>query len=161
MRTGSNPGFASTFFALCVIGSRGFLISQPRLSTTSATTPTGRQRCELTRLALTPPRKSSSGAGTGSAAAGGDDSGQTSRFGGADDILKTSSSMTRAPLRITPNFQPRDERRSNADMDRDIAYGAFLTEEGLDIAGKLSSRRVRIRGKRLRWRCPAFTGMLC
>ncbi|CAN0009772.1 unnamed protein product, partial [Hapterophycus canaliculatus] len=114
--------------------SEGFLISLPRLSTTAATTPTGRQRCKVTRLALTPPRKSRNGAGAGSAAAGGDDGGQTSRFGGADDILKTSSSMTRAPLRITPNFQPRDERRPNADMDRDIAYGAFLTEEGLDIA---------------------------
>lgn len=138
MRAGSNPGFASTFLALCVIRSEGFLISLPRLSTTAATTtPTGHQRRKVTRLSLTPPRKSSNGAGAGSAAAGGDDGGPTSRFGGADDILKTSSRMTRAPLRITPNFQPRDERKSSADMDRDIAYGAFLTEEGLDIAGEL------------------------
>lgn len=44
--------------------------------------------------------------------------------------------MTRAPLRITPNFQPQEKRRPKTDVKKDLTYGAFLTEESLDIAGK-------------------------
>lgn len=89
-------------------------------------------------MALTPPRKpNSSGAGAGSAAAGGDENGNTP-FGGADDMLKTSSRIARAPLRITPNFQPQDKRRPKTKEQRwDLTHGAFLTEESFDIAGEL------------------------
>lgn len=46
--------------------------------------------------------------------------------------------MTRAPLRITPNFQRQEKRRPKTDVENDLTYGAFLTEESLDIAGKRS-----------------------
>ena len=71
-----------------------------------------------------PPRKS--GGGGGSAAARGEE-------GGAGDASKR---MSRAPLRITPNFQPQEERRPKTSADQDNAYGAFLTEESFDIAGE-------------------------
>lgn len=71
-----------------------------------------------------PPPKS--GGGGGSAAARG-------KEGGAGDVSKR---MSRAPLRITPNFQPQEERRPKTSADQDNTYGAFLTEESFDIAGE-------------------------
>lgn len=71
-----------------------------------------------------PPRKS--GGGGGSAAAGGEENG----------VGDASKRMSRAPLRITPNFQPQEERRRNSSADQDNTYGAFLTEESFDIAGE-------------------------
>lgn len=108
--------------AALVVGSEGFLVNVPRLST-AGTTPTGR-RCRAPRLALTPPGKPGSGAGAGSAAAGGEESGKTT----------SNKKIARAPLRITPNFQPQEKRRPKTDVRRDMAYGAFLTEKSFDIA---------------------------
>lgn len=115
--------------AVLVIGSEGFLASVPRLPT-AVTAPTGR-RCRAPRLALTPPGKPGSGAGAGSAAAGGEENGKTSG----------NNPITRAPLRITPNFQPQEKRRPKTDVRRDMAYGAFLTEKSFDIAGEFTCRR--------------------
>lgn len=109
-------------------GAEGFITSLPRLPTRDITPTPG--RCRVPRLALTPPRKPNAGAGAGSAAAGGDDN------GGANDVLKSTSEITRAPLRITPNFQPQEKRRPKTFVDQDITYGAFLTEESFDIAGE-------------------------
>lgn len=119
--------------------------SLPRLSegflglSTTATTSTDQQRSRVPRLALIPPRKPN-GAGAGSAAAGGDETGKPPRFG-ADDMLTTSSRIARAPLRITPNFQPQEKRRPKTDEHWDITHGAFLTEENFDIAGELIKRK--------------------
>lgn len=120
----------SAVSAALVVASEGFLGSVPRLST-AATTPAGR-RCRVPRLALTPPGKrgSGAGAGAGSAAAGGEESGKTA----------SSNRITRAPLRITPNFQPQEKRRPKTDVHRDMAYGAFLTEKSFDIAGESVQR---------------------
>ncbi|CBJ33765.1 expressed unknown protein [Ectocarpus siliculosus] len=107
-------------------GAQGFITSLPRLPTRDITPTPG--RCRVPRLALTPPRKPNTGAGAGSAAAGGDDN------GGANDVLKSTSGITRAPLRITPNFQPQEKRRPKFNVDKDVTYGAFLTEESFDIA---------------------------
>lgn len=108
-------------------GAEGFITSLPRPTRDITPTP---GRCRVPRLALTPPRKPNTGAGAGSAAAGGDDN------GGANDVLKSTSGITRAPLRITPNFQPQEKRRPKTFVDKDITYGAFLTEESFDIAGE-------------------------
>ncbi|CAM9503137.1 unnamed protein product [Ectocarpus fasciculatus] len=107
-------------------GAEGFITSLPRLPTRDITPTPG--RCRVPRLALTPPRKPNAGVGAGSAAAGGDDN------GGANDVLKSTSEITRAPLRITPNFQPQEKRRPKTFVDQDMTYGAFLTEESFDIA---------------------------
>ncbi|CAM9293221.1 unnamed protein product [Ectocarpus sp. 4 AP-2014] len=112
--------------ALLFLGAEGFITSLPRLPTRDITPTPG--RCRVPRLALTPPRKPNTGAGAGSAAAGGDDN------GGANDMLKSTSGITRAPLRITPNFHPQEKRRPKTFVDKDITYGAFLTEESFDIA---------------------------
>eukprot|EP00903_Cladosiphon_okamuranus_P018228 g16767.t1 len=112
---------AAAVSAALVVGAEGFLGNAPRLSTT-ATKPTGR-RCRAPRLALTPPGKPGNGAGAGSAAAGGEEGGNTA----------SNSGITRAPLRITPNFQPQEKRRPKTDVHRDVAYGAFLTEKSFDI----------------------------
>lgn len=114
------------------------LANLPRLSEgfgspTTSTTSTGPQRCRVPRMALTPPPKPNT------AAAGGDENGKTSF--GPDDMLTTSSRITRAPLRITPNFQPQEKRRPKTDERWDITHGAFLTEESFDIAGELVKRR--------------------
>lgn len=84
----------------------------------------------MTRLALTPPGKPGSGAGAGSAAASGEENGKTS----------SDNQIARAPLRITPNFQPQEKRRPKTDVRRDMAYGAFLTEKSFDIAGEFVQR---------------------
>lgn len=119
-----NTYLLSAISAALVIGSEGFLGSVHRLST-AVTTPTGR-RCRVPRLALTPPGKPGSGVGAGSAAAGGEENGKTA----------SNNRITRAPLRITPNFQPQEKRRPKTDVRRDMAYGAFLTEKSFDIAGE-------------------------
>ena len=118
----------SAVSAALFVGSEGFLGSVPRLSTAS-TVATDR-RCRAPHLALTPPGKPGSGAGAGSAAAGGEENGKTAR----------NNRITRAPLRITPNFQPQEKRRPKTDVHRDMAYGAFLTEKSFDIAGELVQR---------------------
>lgn len=46
--------------------------------------------------------------------------------------------ITRAPLRITPNFQPQDKRRLKNDSSGDSS-GAFLTDESFDMSGKSCS----------------------
>lgn len=114
-------------FAALVVRSDGFLgVSViPRLPPSAAATTSSSQRCRVVRLALTPPQKPNSGAGAGSTAAGGEDGAEAS----------APSRITRAPLRITPNFQPQEKRRPKTEY-RDITYGAFLTEESFDIAGE-------------------------
>jgi len=120
-------------FAALVVRSDGFLGGSvvPRLRPSAAATASSGQRCRVVRLALTPPRKPNSGAGAGSAAAGGEDGAEAS----------APSRITRAPLRITPNFQPQEKRRPKTEY-RDITYGAFLTEESFDIAGERCLRFV-------------------
>lgn len=113
-----------------VLGVQGFFLGQlTRLPTTTRQRgPSSARRCRAPRLAVMPPGKP--GGGAGSAAAGGDDNG--AGFGGDG-----KNRITRAPLRITPNFQPQEKRRPKTVADdEDIAYGAFLTEESFDIAGE-------------------------
>lgn len=87
------------------------------------------RRCiRVPRLSVTPPGKSNGG----TAAAGSEESGGT--FAGEE-----GRGIRRAPLRITPNFQPQENRRPKTDVESDpITYGAFLTEQSFDIAGELA-----------------------
>ena len=111
--------------ALLSLGTEGFLgpLSIPPAVTDQRGT-ASTSRCRAPRLSAMPPRKS--GGGGGSAAAGGEENG----------VGDASKRMSRAPLRITPNFQPQEERRRNSSADQDNTYGAFLTEESFDIAGE-------------------------
>lgn len=121
--------------ALCwscfaTLGAQGFLTPRARLPTPGAGGggSSGR-RCRAARLAVTPPGKPGGGGAGSSAAAGGGEDG--AGFGAEDQ-----KRISRAPLRITPNFQPQEKRRPKTSVDRDITYGAFLTEESFDIAGE-------------------------
>lgn len=137
-----SPRHAKTYllpaaFSALVVRCDGFLGGSvvPRLPSSAAAATSSSQRCRVVRLALTPPQKPNSGAGAGSTAAGGEDGPEAS----------APSRITRAPLRITPNFQPQEKRRPKTEY-RDITYGAFLTEESFDIAGEHCFRCFQIPG---------------
>lgn len=73
----------------------------------------------MIELGISPPGKSGS-----SSAAAADENGS----GLGDE----SRRITRAPMRITPNFQPRDEHHPKYDATRD-QDGVFLTDQGFEI----------------------------
>ena len=109
----------------CFVGPLARLpVSTGRVSQISA------RRCRIPRLSSF---KRGRSAGSALAAAA---EGEETGTGLGLEAESKRRRITRAPLRITPNFEPRDKRKSNADAESDVPYGVFLTEESLVIAGE-------------------------
>lgn len=119
------------FCTLCFVVLRetqGFLRAKTRII--PSRTGCSARRYIRARLGGTPPGKR----GKRGAAAAEEEGGGAF---GADD----STRIRKAPLRITPNFQPHDKRRPKTAVIRDITNGAFLTEQSFDMAGEFVALR--------------------
>lgn len=127
---GRDATYALFAFCCVVLKAEGFLapLTLP-IGGVAKCVHSERRSIRVPRLSVTPPGKSNGGA----AAAGSEESGGT--FAGEE-----GRGIRRAPLRITPNFQPQEKRRPKTDVESDpITYGAFLTEQSFDIAGELAA----------------------
>lgn len=114
------------FCLLCYValGVQGFL-APPSRGRLAASRSAPRRSMVVVRLGVTPPGGNSKRGTGGGGAAAADESGRGYGDG--------NTRITRAPLRITPNFQPQDKRRPKTDAIRD----AFLTEASFDMAGEI------------------------
>lgn len=122
--------FGTYFFVL--VGqhpTHAFLARAPRTAVAGRV-----RRCSsriFPRLAATPPSNRGSSNGGGTAAAAEDGASGRASFG------EDAARMTRAPLRITPNIQPQDERRPKTDTMGDLAVKrAFMTDASFDMFGE-------------------------